>query len=178
MIIDLKRSIDLRWLLMSGAIFISDDLVIADKIHLIIERCVTSLDENWQSEANESLYESCATTLRRRPRWSTAILKSKRHFDMKLTWDWHRIYIKLTQKYSSRVELFRFLGIFDIVSSDLRPSRAVSTGAYYPPVVTAGGFWLPEHPTLQWGHSATVKALCPLWIWQYLQILFHHGMIT
>ena len=103
-----------------GAIFISDDLVIADTIHLIFERCVTSLDENWQSEANESLYESCATTLRRRPRRSTAILKSKRRFDMKLTWDWHRIYIKLTQKYSSRVELFRFLGIFDIVSSDLR----------------------------------------------------------
>ena len=32
--------------------------------------------------------------------------------------------------------------------------QVVSTEAYYPPVVTAGGFLLPEHPTLQRGHCA------------------------
>ena len=30
--------------------------------------------------------------------------------------------------------------------------QEVSTGAYYPPVVTAGRFLLPEHPTGQRGH--------------------------
>ena len=37
MIIDLKRSIDLRRLLVSGAIFISDDLVVVHK--MIINTC-------------------------------------------------------------------------------------------------------------------------------------------
>ena len=32
--------------------------------------------------------------------------------------------------------------------------QEVSTGAYYPPVVTAGRFLLPEHPTWQRGHCA------------------------
>ena len=32
--------------------------------------------------------------------------------------------------------------------------QEVSTGAYYPPVVTAGRFLLPEHPTGQRGHCA------------------------
>ena len=32
--------------------------------------------------------------------------------------------------------------------------QEVSTGAYYPPVVTAGRFLLPEHPTGQRGQCA------------------------
>ena len=36
-------------------------------------------------------------------------------FDIKLTYDWHIIYLELTQKDSLRVELFRFKGIVDIV---------------------------------------------------------------
>ena len=32
----------------------------------------------------------------------------------------------------------------------------VTTGAYYPPVVTAGRFLLHEHPSLQRGHCALV----------------------
>ena len=35
-----------------------------------------------------------------------------------------------------------------------RFTEQLSTGAYYPPVVTAGRFLLPEHPTWQWGHCA------------------------
>ena len=37
----------------------------------------------------------------------------------KIDKNWHRIYLKFTQKDFLWVELFRFLGIFDIVSSDL-----------------------------------------------------------
>ena len=35
-----------------------------------------------------------------------------------------------------------------------RFTEQLSTGAYYPPVVTAGRFLLPEHPTWQRGHCA------------------------
>ena len=41
MIIDLKRSIDLRWLLMSGAIFISNDLVVIIVINIIVVIIIT-----------------------------------------------------------------------------------------------------------------------------------------
>ena len=34
--------------------------------------------------------------------------------------------------------------------------QEVSTGAYYSPVVTAGRFLLPEHPTGQRGHCAVL----------------------
>ena len=42
-----------------------------------------------------------------------------------------------------------------------RFTEQLSTGAYYPPVVTAGRFLLPEHPTWQRGHCAME---CLTWI--------------
>ena len=40
--------------------------------------------------------------------------------------------------------------------------QEVSTGAYYPPVVTAGRFLLPEHPTGQRGHCAMQRVFSTL----------------
>ena len=42
------------------------------------------------------------------------------------------------------------------LQEDFRMLQEVSTGAYYPPVVTVGRFLLPEHPTGQRGHCALV----------------------
>ena len=52
-----------------------------------------------------------------------------------------------------------------------RFTEQLSTGAYYPPVVTAGRFLLPEHPTVQRGHCAlqciesflVLHSMCSYW---------------
>ena len=43
-----------------------------------------------------------------------------------------------------------------------RFTEQLSTGAYYPPVVTAGRFLLPEHPTGQRGHCAMQRVFSTL----------------
>ena len=37
--------------------------------------------------------------------------------------------------------------------------QVVTTGAYYPPVVTAGRFLLQEHPSRQRGHCAKTASV-------------------
>ena len=53
------------------------------------------------------------------------------------------------------------------LQEDFRMLQEVYTVAYYPPVVTAGRFLLPEHPTWQRGHCALVA-----FVWLFATMRF------